>query len=337
MKIHLSHWKYNRALLLSWNIGAEQEQSYQAGFTHLAEHLMFYGPQGVLFSNWEQQTYPLFGSIEAKTSQNSLKIICHFSATDTKRVMQVLSQMVFNAKIDLDDLEIVKQEVQEEIDEYKSSQEYNYKSTIEKYIPYRHSPLGYEILDITYDICQKAQKYLQQLLLENPVQIYSIGEWSQIEVEYLTDAFSRQTALDTTVRKRINPEYIIQNSDIIIQKRGKYETIEDIIEYFWIVDRAYEYGAYFTTVVRQDSVYWVLISEDSLAQEIWDKNLYQEQKLQAIQKYYKNLLEDYETLDWENTLERMRYYDLYLLNEKRGLSDVKVLVEGILLENKKII
>lgn len=319
--IHSTPWKYHLALLLSWDCGASDETQETHGFTHLAEHLLFFGTDHYTEAQYQDILYRLFSSIEARTSQTQMKIYCLFHRDDIQEVCEFLSNMLNYAHLAQDDFPKIHNEIQQEIQQYQQSQEYHDLKDIHSFIPYTHSPLGYKNLSLTYETCLEAQDFLRKQLQDSHLSVFLLGNWTEKEISHLssvTNQYLEKPLLEKKQKK--NPYWIVQNTRLWIQARGTYDSLEDDVFFTWLRDRCDQYDARWYILYRQNIRYWVIIGDKRT--DIWDIPSFEKEIAFWRAIYKKDLASDIDVIQWHKTIDRMQYYHEHVMDASANLKDI---------------
>lgn len=308
MNIYSGFWKRNLGLMITLDSGYLNDKALFPGATHLAEHLMFFGPENVTFSEFDQRRYELFGAIEAVTSPTKMRIICRFSQDTLEEVVKFLSDMMFQAHLSPEDLAIIQDEIDEELEEFYESGKYKDKIRWVKYLKGMEDPLGEELTSLDLEKCHSSQKNLQERFSRLHTRGYFIGDWS----EEMTNLVTKELKLQP--QKKLSELYhidrVVQEKDIWILKTSGQISIKDELYLSALIELMADQGGRTTSIPTPNGEYWIGLKDS----EIDYGRMNQLQKNKEFWKYVgdlytEDLASDIDVIEYKKTLRRMELYE----------------------------
>jgi zinc protease len=137
--------------------GSIWERPSQAGFSHIVEHLVFKRTRDFGFNEISYLISDLGGSINAYTDSDTTCYYLMLPSEHTVRGVHILSQMAFHARFNQEDLDIEKEIILEEIEQYANDPEVRFLEAVQiRY--FRANPLRNPIMG-SGDSVQRATLY----------------------------------------------------------------------------------------------------------------------------------------------------------------------------------
>ena len=307
--IHPTSWKHHLAILLSWEFESHDETRETEGFTHLAEHLLFFGTSNYTEAESQDIIYRLFDDWEARTSQTHMKIYCLFHRDDIQEVCDFLYNSLHYAHLTPKDFPQVESEIQSEIQEYKETYEYQDLQDIYTHIPYAPSPLGCDNLTLTYDACLASQDFLREKLHKAHLSVFMLGNWTEKEIDCLsaiTHQYPEAPLPEKPPTQETKSYWLVQQPHLYIHVLDTYDTVKDDIFFTWSHSKSDQHNTNCYLLKRNSLRYWIIIGDN--VEYISDISAFEKERFFWESIYKKDLASDIDAIKWKNTLDRMRYY-----------------------------
>jgi hypothetical protein len=309
MNIYSGFWQHNLGLMITLDSGYLEDKSIFPGATHLAEHLMFFGPENISFSEFDQKRYELFGSIEAVTSPTKMRIMCRFPQDKLEEVIEFLSEMMFQAHLSMDDLHIIQDEINDELEEYQESVRYKDKTRSSLYLKGMEDPLGKELISsLDLEKCHASQKNLQERFSKHHKRGYFIGDWSESMMNLVTKELKLQPQKELSDTSHI--DLIVQEKDIWIMKISGQMSIKDELYLSALIELMADQGGRTSSIPTPNGEYWIGLKDSEIDYE----RMNQLQKNKEFWKYAgdlytEDLASDIDVIEYKKTLRRMELYE----------------------------
>lgn len=178
INLYKNNWKHTCGFIVSIRNGSFAEPEKCAGYTHLAEHMMFSGTEKLSRFELRDKHFKMFNKLEAITSREEVKIFGYFDLKDFDEVIEILRQMIYKWKCDKENFQDEKEDLLAEIKTYFSSYEYAMKKESYSLLPIKKSELlgdPAKMKKLTFEDLKKAKKYWEELLVKSNIGITFIS------------------------------------------------------------------------------------------------------------------------------------------------------------------
>jgi len=310
-KHHFINWKYSLGLMLELNISSQKETIEQQGFTHLAEHILFYGNKEKDYAKFSEEKYRLFGNLEAITNPNSVRIYAQFNIKDIVSVKEFLSDMVYHSDLKEKDFDLLSKEIYEEIRENKDNPSFYHKNRIQKYIPKLHSLVGtWQQGELTYQICREAQQYWNESIKQSSIQSYFIGNWQDDWKKDFQNIFQQKETIPTNKKSEI--KIIKTSSKELIYEYSLNYTIKQDIFLFWLEEVSYKNNMECLILDRENKEYFSIISDCDINLNLFSYKNFTNDFNYIKKIYLSDLGMDIDVINYKSTFKRIYLYNKFI-------------------------
>lgn len=321
IKYHHLNWKYTLGLMLEIQIFSQKETRDQQGFTHLAEHLLFYGNKDKDYNKLSEDIYNLFGKLEAVTDPNSVRIYAQFDIKDIELVKVFLSNMIYNSDLKEKDFFFVSREIYEEIQEYTESSSFYHKKRIQKYIPKLHSLVGnWEEGELTYKICKEAQEYWNASVQKSSIENYFIGNWQDDWIKDFQNIFKQKNNIE--VIKKSEMKIMKTSSKELIYEYLINYTIKQDIFLSWLEEVVYKNNMESLIFNRGNKKYFSIISDIDINLNLFEYKSFKKAFDYIKKIYLSGLGMDIDGINYKSTLNRLQLYNKIADIQNNSLEDI---------------
>jgi len=320
--------------MLEIKISSEKELPEQQGFTHLAEHMLFFGNIKHDYENFYNKKYELFGKLEAITNSSCVKIYAQFDKNKLEEVKDFLINMIYTSNLEEKNFTFLKEEMEQEIYEYNQSRNFDHKKRVQKYIPKLHSLVGnWKKGELSYDDCRRAQNYWNELVQKSSIENYFIGDWKDEWMKDFQNIFKNQ---NNELKIKESSLQIIKTSkkELIFEYSNNYKLKQDLL-LFWFEDMAYKNKMEYLIFSRENKEYFSIISDSTINLDLFVYENFIQDFDYMKEIYLSELGMDIDIINYKSTFNRVYIYNKLTDTKDSTLEKVYKEIHNLKIEDYK--
>ena len=188
-----------------FNVGSRHESEAQYGICHYLEHMVFKGTQKRSSAEIASITDTIGGRFNAYTTKETTAYFAHVMSSNLIIAADILTDMVFNAKLDKSDLELERGVILEEISMYEDSPENLVDDKLFRKM-YPNQALGHSILGDKTTLDNLTSKDLRKMrddfyVPQNAI-IAIVGNYKDSDVQKVIKMFDDLPVGQKPVKKK---------------------------------------------------------------------------------------------------------------------------------------
>lgn len=182
---HMLHlptpWRNTLGMLLVVQSGSLREKPEQAGWTHIAEHLMFSGTDKLLYKELQQHIDHDFQLLEASTSHNDMRLFAVWEAGKTDTCLPLVDDMLHRWQCRKADWPWQKQMLRDELGRWYADGEQQRRAWRVGMLPIAQQEVigtRKQLQLLKHSDLPALQAYWAEMLASCPAQLVLVGPWT---------------------------------------------------------------------------------------------------------------------------------------------------------------